>query len=74
MKLDKNETQKIKLILNIIAPDNFEKKFGELRGFLFRGLKTEEECETEGIDYNEDEHKLRDGTDQIDEQVLDVIV
>lgn len=40
MKLDKNETQKIKLILNIIAPDNFEKKFSELRGFLFKGLKT----------------------------------
>jgi hypothetical protein len=40
MKADKNDTQKIKLILNVIAPDNFEKKFAELRGFLFRGLKT----------------------------------
>jgi len=27
----KNDTQKIKLILNIIAPDNKEKKFAELR-------------------------------------------
>jgi len=60
--------------MNIIAPDNFEKKFGELRGFLFRGLKTEEECDNEGIEYNEDEHKLKDGVDQIDETVLDVIV
>ena len=71
---DKNETQKIKLILNVIAPDNFTKKFGELRGFLFRGLKTQEECEEEGIDYNEDEHKLTEGGDQIDEVILDTIV
>lgn len=74
IKGDKNETQKIKLILNIIAPDNFEKKFGELRGFLFRGLKTEDECAEEGIDYNEDEHKLKDDSDQIDQNVLDTIV
>ena len=67
MKIDKNETQKIKLIMNIIAPDNFEKKFGELRGFLFKGLKTEDECEDLGIEYNEDEHKLKDGPDQINE-------
>jgi hypothetical protein len=60
--------------MNIIAPDNFEKKFGELRGFLFKGLKTAEECEADGIEYNEDEHKLKDGNDQIDEQVLDTIV
>lgn len=27
----KNETQQIRLIINIIAPDTFDKKFGELR-------------------------------------------
>jgi hypothetical protein len=41
---------------------------------LFRGLKTQEECDEEGIDYNEDEHKLTDGGDQIDEVILDTIV
>jgi hypothetical protein len=49
--------------MNIIAPDNFEKKFGELRGFLFKGLKTEEECDADGIEYNEDEHKLKEGSE-----------
>jgi hypothetical protein len=75
IKGDKNETQKIKLILNVIAPDNFQRKFAELRGFLFKGLKTQEECEEEGIDYNEDEHKIIEGKDdQIDEVILDTIV
>lgn len=29
----KNEAQKIRLILNVITPDNYEKKFNELRQF-----------------------------------------
>lgn len=41
---------------------------------MFRGLKTQEECDDEGIDYNEEEHKLTDGSDQIDEVILDTIV
>ena len=60
--------------MNIIAPDNFEKKFAELRGFLFRDLKSKEECLDEGIDYDEKVHKLVDGSDQIDETILDTIV
>jgi hypothetical protein len=74
IKSDKNDTQKIKLILNVIAPDNFEKKFGELRGFLFKGLKTKEECEEEEIEYIEDIHKLKEDSDQLDQNVLDTIV
>jgi len=38
--MEKNENQKIRLILNIITPDNYEKKFNELRAFLFEELKT----------------------------------
>lgn len=34
-KQDKNVTQNIKLILNVIAPDNFDKKFDELRKIMF---------------------------------------
>lgn len=33
VQMEKNEAQKIRLILNVITPDNFEKKFGELRAF-----------------------------------------
>jgi hypothetical protein len=40
----KNDAQKIRLILNVITPDNFEKKFKELRQFQFDDLKSKEEC------------------------------
>jgi hypothetical protein len=36
----KNEEQKIRLILNVITPDNYDKKFAELRGFLFSNLRS----------------------------------
>lgn len=68
----KNEEQKIRLILNIITPDNFIKKFGELRGYLFPNLKTKSECKEEGIDFNEDEHKLVDEIVRTD--ILNTIV
>ena len=32
---DKNIFQKIRLLLNVIAPENMEKKFAELRGLMF---------------------------------------
>lgn len=57
-KKDKSENQKIRLILNIIAPDNYVKKFGELRGYLFPGLKKREECDEEKEEYVEETHKL----------------
>jgi len=40
VKMEKNEAQKIRLILNVITPDNYEKKFKELRSFLFKDLRT----------------------------------
>jgi hypothetical protein len=42
-KSEKNTHQKIRLIINIITPDNFDKKFEELRGYLFGGLKLSNE-------------------------------
>jgi hypothetical protein len=44
LNVDKKEDQKIRLILNVISPDNYEKKFGEIRGYLFGDFKTTEEC------------------------------
>lgn len=66
--------QKIRLILNVIAPDNKDRKFAELRQYLFKGLKTREECEDEGIEYNEEEHRLIEGSNQIDDEMLETIV
>jgi len=37
--------QKIRLLLNVITPDNYYRKFAELREFLFPGMKTRAECE-----------------------------
>jgi len=42
-KSDKNTLQKIRLIVNVITPDNFEKKFEELRGYMFGELKAPNE-------------------------------
>lgn len=44
---DKNTLQKIRLIVNLLTPDNLDKKFGELRGYMFGSLKLSEE---EGYD------------------------
>lgn len=42
-KEDKNLTQKIRLIINVITPDNFEKKFEELREHMFGPIKAPSE-------------------------------
>jgi len=61
--MEKNEAQKIRLILNVITPDNYDKKFKELRTFLFQDLRTREECEDDGEQYDEsaelDDEKVR---------------
>lgn len=44
-KQDKNVEQQIRLICNVIAPDNYEKKFEELRKHMFGDLKTSDEPE-----------------------------
>lgn len=68
---DKNEEQKIRLILNVITPENYDKKFSELRGFLFGNRKTEEECREDGEKYDESQ-KLTDET--IRKEILRIIV
>ncbi len=52
---DKNIIQQIKLICNIISPNNFEKKFLELRQHTFGNLKLRYE---EG--YNPEKDTLKD--------------
>ncbi|TNV85454.1 hypothetical protein FGO68_gene13109 [Halteria grandinella] len=42
-KLDKNLEQKIRLIVNVITPDNFDKKFEELREYMFGKVKLSDE-------------------------------
>jgi methionine synthase I (cobalamin-dependent) len=70
----KNATQKIKLILNVIAPDNYTKKFKELREYLFGDKKSENEFFDEGTEesYNRDLHALKD--EDIDSDLLETIV
>ncbi len=46
-KSDKNTQQKIRLIVNVMSPDNFEKKSEELRVFMFGDYKLPKE---EGYD------------------------
>jgi hypothetical protein len=60
------------LILNIIAPDNYQKKFLELRGYLFQEHKMKDECKTEGIDYDEETHKLK--SENIRDDILTAVV
>ena len=55
-KSDKNTQQKIRLIVNVITPDNFDKKFEELREYIFGLLKHANE---EGYD-KEVHHILSD--------------
>jgi len=44
LKKEKNPIQKIKFCINLISPDNFDKKFNELRIYMFQDFKTLEEC------------------------------
>ena len=43
VKKERNVLQQIRLICNIIAPDNFDKKFDELRQLMFEDLKHKDE-------------------------------
>jgi hypothetical protein len=66
-KSDKNTQQKIRLIVNVITPDNFEKKFEELRVFMFGDYKLPEE---EG--YDESLGQLSD--ENVSDENLQIIV
>lgn len=56
----------------MIAPDNAEKKFGELRNYLFGDLKTKDECFNEELEYDEKTYKLEEG--MINVEILEIIV
>lgn len=73
LKTEKNPVQKIKFAINLISPDNFDRKFNELRIYMFKDFKTQEECWEDDIEYSEEEHKLKTD-DQIEKVLLDTIV
>ena len=62
------------MILNVIAPDNYNKKFAELREYLFGDKKTENEIfvANSGETYDPDVHALKDG--DINSELLETIV
>lgn len=57
--------------MNVITPDNFPKKFGELRAFLFPNLFSKAECEEKGEPWDES-NKLTD--ENIRTDILTLIV
>lgn len=65
--MDKNTQQKIRLIVNVITPDTLDKKFEELRTFMFgdRRLPNEE-------GFNEEVDKLAEGS--LSEENMSIIV
>ena len=69
-KMAKNEEQKIRLIMNIITPENKEKKFKELREYMFPDMVTKQEFEGKQWDINI--HGLND--EKYREDILNVIV
>ena len=44
--------------MNVIAPDNKEKKLKELRSFMFPTQKTKAECKEEKIEYDPSIHQI----------------
>ncbi len=61
------------MIINIISPDNFDKKVKELRGYLFGDqYKTEDECLNEGIDHDPELHTLK--LENMNHEMIDLIM
>lgn len=71
-KADPKTENKIKLILNLLSADNFEKKLNQLREILFPNFKTRDECFNEDIEYNKEEHQLQD--EKLSEETLEFVV
>lgn len=71
-KSEAKTKNKIKLILNLLSPDNFEKKIRELRDIMFPENKTRAECFDEEIEFAKDKHLLTD--ENLDEEVLQFVV
>lgn len=64
---EKNLKQKIRLIINQILPDNFDKKFAELRDHIFGSLKHQFE---EGYSQEVDQFTM---TEEIKSRLLEVV-
>lgn len=64
---ERKPEQKIKLIVNVIVPDNFEKNFKELRGFIYGQHKLSVES-----GYNKEVDTITD--DKISSDYLQIIV
>ena len=61
------------MIINVISPDNIDKKVKELRGYLFGDqYKTEDECFQEGIGYDPKLHTLK--PEYMNHEMIDVIM
>ena len=75
---EKSTTKKICLILNIITPENKERKFKELKNFIFSNkdtgeeFKTKTQCFEENIDWDEELHCLTD--EKFDIEILKTVV
>lgn len=58
--------------MNQISPDTFDKKRDELSKYLFgQQFKTKEDCEIEGIPFDDETHRLKD--EDIQKELLTVI-
>ena len=69
----KNTIQKIKLIMNRITPDNYERNKKELKNYLFgEQYKTADECFDEGIDFDAELHVMQ--PENVNEEILETIV
>ena len=71
MAAPKSTIQKIKLIMNVITPDNYTAQFGKLRNYLFEGKKTADECFEENIEFTE-EYKLEQS--DVNNDILTTII
>ena len=59
--------------MNVISPDNFDKKVSELRLYLFgEQFKTEDECFDENIYFDPEIHILK--VDQINNKIIEAIM
>jgi hypothetical protein len=69
----KSTIQKIKLIMNRITPDNYDRNKKELKNYLFgEQFKTKDECFDEEINYDEAQHQMK--PENINEEILETIV
>ena len=69
--MSKSVSQQIRLNLNVMTKDNFKKKFGELREYLYPGLLSKQECEQEDKEWDE---SMLLNDENINHEILQLIV